>query len=454
MKQKNIHFSTSALFSNLQIFKSSNFYSITLIAFCLLPISLSAQTLDSLSLSAVLKQVLTNYPAIKKSEQELNAADARINLAKSGHLPDITINSTYAHIGPLSSLNVPDLGTFSLYPADNYSASLDYRQSIYDFGRTAKNVAYENKNKEIVNLSTDQLRQKLSLSVINVYYSIVFLQEAIRIKDEQLSTLNEHLQFVEKKKATGSATQYEVLTTKVRISTVENQKTDLQTVLKVQICQLNSLLGQPEKTTIVLRKELQAIQLINSTDSLIALAGQKRKELKAAKEKTALSELHYKQVSAENNPAFNFIATGGIKNGYIPDIIEGRLNYSVGLGIKIPVYDASRTKYNLQKVKAEIESNKEDFELTRRNIINEVVESQVNMQSALQKITQSELQLRQAQQAYALAETSFKSGVITNLELLDNSTSLSEVGLSVLKSKIDYSLSLLKLKISIGEQIY
>ena len=72
----------------------------------------------------------------------------------------------------------------------------------------------------------------------------------------------------------------------------------------------------------------------------------------------------------------------------------------------------------------------------------------------MQKITQSELQQKQAQQAYTLAETSFRSGVITNIELLDASTSLSEAGLSVLKAKIDYSLSLLKLKIALGEKIY
>ena len=86
--------------------------------------------------------------------------------------------------------------------------------------------------------------------------------------------------------------------------------------------------------------------------------------------------------------------------------------------------------------------------------MNEVIESQANIESALEKIKQSELQLQQAQQAYNLAETSFKDGVITNLELLDTSTSLSESGLSVLKAKIDYSVSFLKLKISLGEKIY
>jgi outer membrane protein len=37
--------------------------------------------------------------------------------------------------------------------------------------------------------------------------------------------------FVEKKAATGSATNYEILTTKVRISAIENQKTDLLNAL-------------------------------------------------------------------------------------------------------------------------------------------------------------------------------------------------------------------------------
>jgi len=82
--------------------------------------SLMAQThstIDSISLGSVLKQVITNYPAIKKSEQELNEAEASVNLAKSGYLPDININSSYAHIGPLSSLNVPGLGVG--FPSQN-----------------------------------------------------------------------------------------------------------------------------------------------------------------------------------------------------------------------------------------------------------------------------------------------------------------------------------------------
>ena len=83
-----------------------------------------------------------------------------------------------------------------------------------------------------------------------------------------------------------------------------------------------------------------------------------------------------------------------------------------------------------------------------------MVESKANAESALKKVNQSELQLEQALQAFSLAETNFKAGAITNLDMLDSSTSVAESRLALLKTKIDYSVSVLKLKIALGEQIY
>lgn len=418
---------------------------------------ISAQTItatDSLSLKNILNSVLNNFPALRKNQQEINAADARIGLAKTAYNPDVNFSSSYSHIGPVSSINFPGLGEFELYPSNNYSAAVNYNQMLYDFGKTAKNIELENQSKTLVGLSTEQIKQKLSLSVVSIYYVIVYLQEAVKIKDEQLKTLNEHLLFVEKKKATGSATQYDVLTTKVRISAIENQKTDLLSALKIQICQMNSLIGQPEKTTLLVREELQDIVLVSQTDSLISTAMQMRQELKMVQQKTVLLEQRYKTVNTLYSPVLNVFASGGVKNGYVPDLNKGKLNYVVGVGLRIPMFDAGRTKYNLLQIKADIESSKEDYEISRRTIVNEVVETETGVETALQKITQTGLQMKQAEQANALAETSFKSGVITNLELLDNSTALSEAKLQNLKAKIDYSVSLLKFKISLGEKLY
>jgi len=199
---------------------------------------------DSLSLHDILSEVIHNYPSIKKAQSDIESSDAKIGLAKTAYLPDVNLSGSFTFLGPTSSLSLNG-NSFKLYPPDMYAAALNISESIYDFGKTDKNVTFEKQSRELVGLSIELIKQKLSGMMIGNYYSLVFLQEAIKIKDEELSTLNEHLQFVQKKAATGSATNYEILTTKVRISAIENQKTDLLNALEIQQGQLNSFLGRP-----------------------------------------------------------------------------------------------------------------------------------------------------------------------------------------------------------------
>jgi len=409
---------------------------------------------DSLSLQGILNEVIHNYPAIRKAQIDIESSEAKIGLAKTAYLPDVNVSASYILIGPTSSISIPNLGTFQLYPANNYSAMLNISESIYDFGKTDKNVAYEKQNKELTGFSIEQLKQKLSAMMVGNYYSIVFLQEAIRIKDEELATLNEHLNFVQKKEATGSATKYEILTTKVRISAIENQKTDLLTALQIQQSQLNSFLGKSQDTKLLVKKELLSTQILVPNDSLFSFAYDHRNEMKIVMQKGKLADTRLKMVNSQNNPSLNFFGSGGLKNGYLPDISILTANYAVGIGLKVPLFDANRSKYNKVMAQSDIRGNAEDTELTRRSIVNEVVESRSNTESALKKVSQSELQVEQAQQAYTLAETNYQAGAITNLDLLDSFTALAESKLFLLKTKIDYSASLLKLKIALGEQIY
>jgi len=409
---------------------------------------------DSLSLPAIINKVINDYPSINKAKAEIDAANARIGLAKSAYYPDITINSGYSYIGPTSSITVPGMGTFSLYPSNNYNAVVNLNQIIYDFGKTAKSVSFEQQNKELAQLSEEQIKQRLSLLLAGTYYSLVFLQEAILIKDEELATLNEHLHFVEKKASTGSATQYDILTTKVRISTIENQKTDLFTSLQIQQSQLNMYLDQPERKPLLVKNELSVSQPIATVDSLIDYALAHRYEMKIVRQKSSIAEARFKMVNTQNNPVFSFTASGGFKNGYLPDLGVPKANYVVGVGLKIPVFDATRAKYSSLQVRADMQGIDQDAELTRRTIINDVIECHANSEASLKKVTQSELQLKQATKAYELAQTSFSSGVITNLDLLDCSTSVAESQLALLKTKIDYTLNLLKLKTVLGERLF
>ena len=409
---------------------------------------------DSLTLNSIISEVVQNHPMVKKAMEEFNASDAKIGLAKSANLPSVDFTSSYARIGPISKIDIPNLGTFSFVPHDNYSAAFNVNQVISDFGRTEKSILLEQQGKELSNQSVEQVKQKLSQLAIGNYFTLVYLQEAIKIKLEQLNTLNEHLRYIKKKQETGSATEYEILTTQVRISTIENQMTDLKTAIQIQVSQLNSLLGQPENTSHEVKRELSLVKPALQSDSLIGSAMKNRTEMKLAYEKGKQAQLRYNLTNSQNNPVISAFASGGVKNGYTPYLYDPKANFVAGIGLRIPILDGKRKSYNLVQAQSAIQVNNQETEIARRAIVGEIVEAGANLEASQKKVDQSQLQLRQAIQAYSLAKVRFESGVITNLELIEGSTAVSESRLSVLKSKIDYTVNIYKLKIAVGERLY
>jgi len=436
--------------------KTKHFLIITLILFIKLSIVVAqnSQSSDSLRLEWIIAETIRQHPTVMSAEEALNNADARIAYAKTGYNPMIEMGLNYSNLGPTVKLTIPDMGTFQLYPENNYSAALNIKETVYDFGRTRQNVQMENRNKVLTGEALEQVKQKMSVAAIGNFYTLLFLQESYIIKEEQLSALNKHLDYVKKLKSTGAATDYQILSTNVRISEIESQKADILAAIKIQQAVLNSLIGHDNKETPVVKKELGLANILMTSDSLLPYALRNRDEMIMGKEKINIAKIRYDLTRSQMKPVLNFMASGGFKNGYVPNLNEIKANYVVGLGLAVPVFDAGRTRSNLRMVESSIKTLNLETNNTERSISAEVSEAIAYMDLAVQKMKQQELQLDQAIKANELAETSFRSGIITNLDLLDANTSLSQSRLMLLKSKIDYVVSIYRLKAALGMRLY
>lgn len=412
---------------------------------------------DTLSLDQVLAAVVQNHPSVKEAEEALNTADARIGLAKSVLYPNVDASANYTRIDPVSSFSFPIGGKtveIQLPTQDNYSAGLNYSQVLYDFGKTSRNVAVEKESKTLASETVEQVKQKLCLAAASCYFTLSYLQKAIGIKDEQIKTLNEHLQSDVKKQATGSATEYQILTTRVKISGVESQKTDLENALRVQLTVLNTLLGEPESSIHHVTPDVMVSIPSVPADSAISFAYANREEIKIAREKESLAQLKLQMTKAQNFPVLSAFATGGYKNGYIPDLYALKANFTAGIGIRVPIFDGNRKKYNVAMAQSSIESAAYETDLAQRNITTEVIQARTNLLSSQKKVDLFTMQLKQAQQAFDLAKVSYASGAITNLELLDAETALADSELQLMKAKVDLSASLFQLKNALGLPLY
>lgn len=411
-------------------------------------------TTDSVDLQKVVSGVISTHPTILNALEAINKVKAGIGLANSGYYPDIDLGAGYSRIGPVPSITIPNMGSFDMAPADNYNATVNVRQTVYDFSKTKTNIQAAESGKDITEKNVDLVKQKLSeLTIVN-YYTLAYLQEAIHIRNIQLDILNQHLDFVNRKKETGSATDYEILSTKVRISVAKNQKLDIETALNNQLAILNSLLGLPEDTRIRVRNR-PATQIADiQYDSLVNYALSHRNELILDDLRRKQAELHLHSIKIENNPVISAFVSAGIKDGYFPDLIKPKANYVAGFGIKIPIYTASRHQYNLQIASSDINSIKQDLEQNRRDVSSEVYRNLNNLQASMRKIDESELQLEQAAEARKLADLSFKAGSLTNLDLLDSESLEAESRLNLMRARTDFMINSARLEISIGKQGY
>ncbi len=422
---------------------------------CMVPASgRAAGTPDSLRISDALKKVLDQHPTVQLSLEALKAADARISLAKSGYLPDVDISASYSHVGPVPSFDIPNIGHIQFMPADNYSASLNASQNIYDFGRTSNRIAAEKEGKLVTEQQVEVIRQALERRVISLYYSLVFTQEALKIKNQQIDNLQQHYNRVLKKQETGSATDYEVLSTQVKLSSAETQRTELESAFNIQMAIMNTLMGLPSETTWLLSSGTSVPQVAVTQDSVLAAALRERAEIKAAEARESLMKIKIDLAHTENKPALRAFASAGWKDGYIPEINKLRGNYAAGLTLRIPLYDASRTKYNVLLAQSSLNASLFEKDMTSREITTEVVESYQREIAASQKVIQSEAQVAQAVRAFELANTSFAAGAITNLDLLDATTALSESRLILLKARIDRLVSYYGLELAAGKKLF
>jgi outer membrane protein TolC len=408
---------------------------------------------DSLSLPLILQQVRTNYPSVIKAQQAIQAAEAGIGLAKSGYYPYISADAGYTRIDPVPSLTIPGAGHFKFVPNNNYNVSVGVYENVYDFEKTARNVDLEQSSKELTEKNVEMVRQRLTLITSVSYYTLIYLQEAIKIKENQIGTLQKHLDFVTLKEQTGSSTQYEILSTQVRLSNAENQKVDLETSKQTQQAILNSLMGLPVMTPLKVRGDYISSQPDISPDSLIVYALDNRYEMILARLKEEHARLELRSVKVMDNPTLSVFFDGGIKNGYIPDLNKMTANYAAGVGLNIPIFDATRRRYSIMMANSAISMTRSETEQTSREVSTEVYQNQTSLLASLKKIDQSVLQVKQAEQALDLADVSFKSGAITNLDLLDAETALEESRVNLLRARIEYAINLVRLNISVGKAI-
>ncbi len=423
------------------------------VAICLVrPLSAQSAFPDSITVQQAVDLTLKNHPAIRQAEYGVTASGARIDVSHSDRYPDVSVDGKYVRIGPVPQFDLPGEGPLELAPHNNYDLHVGLKQTLYDFGKTDATIRLAETSNQTAADYVDLVKFNLAYQTIGVFNNILILHQRIAVLDEQLQTLAQHLDISVKKINAGTATDFDTLTIQVRIAVVKSDRIDALHALETQEIMFRQLTGLSPETPIDLRGNFISESVALNPDSLVAAAGKQRPELILSRDAEASAQSQSHVMSLGDKPLLSLNVATGFANGYEPNLNTWKGNYAAGLELKIPVFNGNRTRHKVAEADANLNSARAHSTDLERQIFSEVRQAIAGVNSSQEKIASTETQVRQAEEAVSMARVRYNAGVITNLDLLDAETSLSQTKLIRVRALYDYTVSLNALDRATGKR--
>ncbi len=396
---------------------------------------------DVLSLKEVIKLTLENHPLLKQKQDELRAAQFRVEQQKSFYFPNISAQLSYTRIGPIPAFSFGGQN-LELAPGNNYNFGVFVNQTLYDFGKRDLQVDVSSSFLTSIKDNEELIKNDLSIQAVRAFYGILFIERSLAVKDTQYTALQEHLRITELKIKNGTATDYDVLSTKTKMLEIKNEKIDLLNEKNKQELFLKELIGQDRSKELQITGNFELPENILNTGSLLNTAYNQRPELKMVVDARTSANLQKSLISQIDKPILSGSLGYGFKNGFEPNIEVLRGNWFANVSVGIPIFNGKLTENKINESSAVLDASESKIEHVKQSISTEVYQAEADLKSSMTKISSTAEQIDYAGKSLERAKLQYERGAGTNLEVLDAETSLTQARLfniqAVYKSIVSY----------------
>lgn len=430
----------------------------------------------ALTLDDAIQIALDQNPNIKVNESQIKEADAKHDQVYSNFLPQAEILSKYfytnntAGLFPLEGSSVPvrsngiptgeeiimnSKAPFPILDRDILNMDMNMTYTLYAGGKRKNALESTNALKEAYQKDLQETEGYLSLNVKTAFYNVLFLNEVLKVNEQALSQIQEHLTMAEKSYQEGVRSEFDVLMFKAKLKDFESQLLELKSNKEITLNALKALLNLPDSTSIICLGTisnpidytmLSSEQLSDNIDT----ENNKIQSLKAMKNVLGYKE---KVEKAENLPTLFAFGNYHVYHGQdTPPFDQAwRQGYAIGVGIKINLFDGNLSKSKAQETRAGIEkvaAYEESFKLQFKN---KYLTSIQHIQSLTAQRESVLNNLEVANRAYKIAMVGYKNSVITTIELNDTQLNITKVNVRLLNIEKDIVLEQANLDYLLGE---
>ena len=398
-----------------------------------------------LDLNDSVRMALENNRTIKQAFASVDNARWSLSQARRRMGPTLTWSTVANRIGgktydgatdPAYRYNYGNTGTISV---PLFNESLKASRDSAKYALNAADLTLENTKQSIVQQATQY------------YYNILQCRNLIAVYQDNVETLQAHLDQVNAQYRVGTVAKSDVLSSEVQLANAQQSLVTAQNNYDVAVATLNNLIGLPTDTVLEIKDELKYNKYNLDLDDCTNYALLNRADGLAAYYSVKQAEASVRSARAGYLPTVTANGSDAI-GGERPfkDDHTSSDAWAVGISANWNIFDNGVTSAGVHAAEANLLKAQEVSSQTDEKIRLDVRTALLNLRAAEKNIHTTNVAVSQAEEDYKIAQVSYNAGVGTNLNVMDAEEKLTSARTNYYTALYNYNVSKASLDKSMG----
>jgi outer membrane protein len=380
-----------------------------------------------LSVEDCLKLTLVHNKMLQRTMEEKDIAHGARLIASSAYLPNVSVSGQYLRKDEAISLSLPGAPPIQFSVLDNYSAALSVTQPIYAGGAISAQV----RAARLLTLLTDEVVRAAVQDVVyaaeTAYYNLVLNQHLVDVSTEAVRSAKVHLDQVQKRRAGGVASDFDVLRAQVELSNFEADLIRSKNAINLARASLIKTMGVSQDSDFVLSDELVYAPIQVSMAQAVQEAFTNRPDLYRQEYQIRQQREQLQIARSRYLPNVSgFFANTWARPDPHSVAAEQKWGSAWQGGVQgaWPIFNGFQREGQVIQEKARLRQAQIGLVDTEETALYELTQALLSMENAVEFVQSQQLNVTRATEGLRLAEVGYQQGINTQVELIDAQAAL------------------------------
>ena len=402
-----------------------------------------------LGIDDALKIARENNPDLVIAKMNKMQAEEKVSEVYSDNLvPTLSLSSSYMRNFKKQFYDIDAFGqhfSFSLLTDNVVTATLNVSEPIPILGTPIfSGIRIAETYSRLQNENVTQIDSKIKADVRKAFLNVLLLKEVVALNSFSLNDAQENLRVVESRYKTGIVTEFDFIRAQVKVETLKPNLTQSQNNLTISKKFLKNTIGLKTDEEIDVKGTLDFDSTevyATSSDGII----KKITEGSVAIRQLNLSRDMNEELIRVDRSAFmpKFYLFGSYGLQALQDDGRSLLKFPFQTGISAGIglsWDLNflGNKYKMNQSVMEVKKTDEQISSVKDKLKTQTESILLRLEDARNRIIAQAQTVKMAERGLELANNSFKSGVLNQIDVLDAELGLNQVKLAYLQAIFDY----------------